>query len=172
MSTKIPIKLPANTCTLSECQQKPLLTWPSRFPLRKMFFVTEELYPFSVTVDKVRDRAVFLGCNRVPFTQCCCGCTAAHRPVRRDRQLKLDRLLTKATGRGDRCFRPDPMHDGNSNRPARSHTVELGLPWNLHTIGTRRRRERVQDNHLLTARIIFEEIDVVEPLNTLCNFFC
>ena len=170
LGEKIPIKLPADTCTLDKRQQKSLLVWPFRFPLHEMFFVTEEPHPLSVAIDKMRHSTVFICCHRVPFAQRCCDCATAHRPIHRDRYRKLNRLLTKATRRGDRCFCPDPMHDGNGNRPARSHTVELGPPWNVHAIRTRGCRERIQDHHLPTACIIFEKVDAVEPFNTRCDF--
>ncbi len=132
--------------------------------------MTEELYSLSIAVDKVGNGTIFTRRYRVPFAQRLCRCTLTHRPIRRDRHSKLNRLPTKATHRGDRCFRPDPMHDGNGNRPARSHPVEWRLSWNVHAIRAEKCRERIQDHYLPTVRVIFEKVDAVEPFNTCCDF--
>ena len=117
----------------------------------------------------MRDRTVFTRRDGVPFAQCCRGCATAHRPVRRDRHVKRDRLLTKAARRGDRRFRPDPMHDGNGNRPTRSHAVKEGSSRDLYAISVGKCRERIQDYHLPTACVILEKVDAVEPFNTRCD---
>jgi hypothetical protein len=136
-----------------------------------MFFVTEELYPLSVAVDKMGNGTIFTCCHRVPFAKCCCGRATAHRSIiRRDRQSKLNRLLTKATRRGDCCFRPDPMHDGNGNRPAWSHAVKKRSSWNLYAVRAEEYRKRIQDHNFVTDYIVFEEIDAVEPLDTRYDF--